>query len=514
MDRLQGRGSCCNQVSGLRRFFCHGRFRLAFLALSLALLIMIGINTLSETMETHAMHAAPDLPVAGGDVPMSHLTVVRLGMRPTTSDFSFYARGLHVANARNIGRPGVSRQGDTTVSRGGRDYNDAYDSGDAYVDDAADEISAFRSWKARLGSRGGELEEDRFTVILNTYRRPELLQQTLTHYRLCPSVAEVRVVWSDTVHPPNDEFPFESTVLELEDDPNKSSGSVVGGGQGGSSQGQQRNATGPSVAAASGSDGVLGSNGTVPRVAMGSDPCSRTQQVSAYNGSSSASGSQSDSGKGLTTGPCVREADDSDGNDHDDLDEEGEEDASQQSVSAGGSTDKEASSSTRAGRDKAEGRSSGASGARPGSSPEAPARQDSGAPVVWDVHHRNSLNNRFVPPKEGIRTEAVFSVDDDVLLSCADLEQGFNKWKQSKLSLVGFYPRLHTTTYTGKELPGQPPAVRYGYGWRRSVWWYGWYSIILTKAAFLHQQYMYTYTEDMPAGIRDYVDDHMCVTYR
>lgn len=40
--------------------------------------------------------------------------------------------------------------------------------------------------------------------------------------------------------------------------------------------------------------------------------------------------------------------------------------------------------------------------------------------------------------------------------------------------------------------------------WR--TWWQGSYSIILTKAAFLHHDYFKIYTQDMPQAVRDMVD--------
>jgi hypothetical protein len=43
------------------------------------------------------------------------------------------------------------------------------------------------------------------------------------------------------------------------------------------------------------------------------------------------------------------------------------------------------------------------------------------APVVYDVQPNASLNNRFRPPP-GLRTEAVLSIDDDILVPCDEVQ--------------------------------------------------------------------------------------------
>jgi hypothetical protein len=42
-------------------------------------------------------------------------------------------------------------------------------------------------------------------------------------------------------------------------------------------------------------------------------------------------------------------------------------------------------------------------------------------PVFYDKYETTSLNNRFIPP-EGLATDGVFAVDDDIRVPCADLE--------------------------------------------------------------------------------------------
>ena len=56
----------------------------------------------------------------------------------------------------------------------------------------------------------------------------------------------------------------------------------------------------------------------------------------------------------------------------------------------------------------------------------------------------------------------------------------------------------------GGKIP--PPLFRYNGWWK--VWWDGEYSLILTKAAFLHRTFLKAYTEVMPGAIRAYVDEN------
>jgi len=56
----------------------------------------------------------------------------------------------------------------------------------------------------------------------------------------------------------------------------------------------------------------------------------------------------------------------------------------------------------------------------------------------------------------------------------------------------------------GGKIP--PPLFRYNGWWK--VWWEGEYSLVLTKAAFLHRSFLTAYTELMPGTIRAYVDEN------
>lgn len=45
--------------------------------------------------------------------------------------------------------------------------------------------------------------QERFTVLVNTWRRPDLLKKSVQHYSQCPNVHSIRVVWSESREPPS-----------------------------------------------------------------------------------------------------------------------------------------------------------------------------------------------------------------------------------------------------------------------------------------------------------------------
>lgn len=118
--------------------------------------------------------------------------------------------------------------------------------------------------------------------------------------------------------------------------------------------------------------------------------------------------------------------------------------------------------------------------------------------VRYDIMATNSLNNRF-SPVEGLRTEAVLSLDDDILIPCDVLADAFEVWKRDKRNMVGFYPRAHAQ--------GQDCRYTYVQG-PSALLQHGRFSMVLTKASFLHRDYLEMYTNHMQAGIRQYVDAH------
>ncbi|XP_038690798.1 glucosamine inositolphosphorylceramide transferase 1 isoform X2 [Tripterygium wilfordii] len=99
---------------------------------------------------------------------------------------------------------------------------------------------------------------------------------------------------------------------------------------------------------------------------------------------------------------------------------------------------------------------------------------ESAVPVRIRVEKQNSLNNRFkLDPL--INTRAVLELDDDIMMTCDDIERGFNVWRQHPDRIVGFYPRL----VKGSQLKykGENHARKHKG-----------YNMILTGAAFLDSQ--------------------------
>ncbi|CAL8078510.1 unnamed protein product [Calicophoron daubneyi] len=114
-------------------------------------------------------------------------------------------------------------------------------------------------------------------------------------------------------------------------------------------------------------------------------------------------------------------------------------------------------------------------------------------PVYVVQSKRNSLNNRFLP-YDLIKTDAIFSLDDDSRPSQRAILETFRLWRSNRERMVGFAARVHE------------PASD---GWRYDTDASHHYSMILTGIAIFHRYYLYAYTYEMPAVIRDLVDKGM-----
>lgn len=64
------------------------------------------------------------------------------------------------------------------------------------------------------------------------------------------------------------------------------------------------------------------------------------------------------------------------------------------------------------------------------------------AELKFDINKEDSLNNRFKEIKD-LKTDAVFSIDDDVIFPCSSVEFAFNVWQSAPDTMVGFVPRAH-----------------------------------------------------------------------
>ncbi|KAM1126206.1 hypothetical protein EV1_041087 [Malus domestica] len=117
--------------------------------------------------------------------------------------------------------------------------------------------------------------------------------------------------------------------------------------------------------------------------------------------------------------------------------------------------------------------------------------------LKYDINKEDSLNNRFKEIKV-LRTDAVFSIDDDVIFPCSSVEFAFDVWQSASDTMVGFVPRMHWVDPKGDK-------NHYIYGGWWSVWWTGTYSMVLSKAAFFHKKYLSLYTNEMPASIKEFI---------
>jgi len=62
--------------------------------------------------------------------------------------------------------------------------------------------------------------------------------------------------------------------------------------------------------------------------------------------------------------------------------------------------------------------------------------------LKFDINTEDSLNNRFKEIKD-LETDAVFSIDDDVIFPCSSVEFAFDVWQSAPDTMVGFVPRVH-----------------------------------------------------------------------
>lgn len=60
----------------------------------------------------------------------------------------------------------------------------------------------------------------------------------------------------------------------------------------------------------------------------------------------------------------------------------------------------------------------------------------------FDINKEDSLNNRFKEIKD-LKTDAVFSIDDDIIFPCHMVDFAFNVWESAPDTMVGFVPRVH-----------------------------------------------------------------------
>jgi glucuronyl/N-acetylglucosaminyl transferase EXT2 len=121
-----------------------------------------------------------------------------------------------------------------------------------------------------------------------------------------------------------------------------------------------------------------------------------------------------------------------------------------------------------------------------------------GPKVVVEYHEVNSLSERFrillEPPTAGILT-----IDDDVLRPCIAMDAGFVKWVDNPDRMVGFDARGHTI------VNATAPNELWAYSYLSTTQKTNQYSLVLTRYAFVHRDYLDSYFSSMPAMIRETV---------
>ena len=122
-------------------------------------------------------------------------------------------------------------------------------------------------------------------------------------------------------------------------------------------------------------------------------------------------------------------------------------------------------------------------------------KPDIGVPIVILKTEKNSLNNRF-KPYDAIETEAILSLDDDILFMDKTDQRyesfierrheeiifSFRVWRENRNRLVGLPGRSHTWD---KE----------NLSWNYNSNYSCELSLVLTGAAFYHKYYTYVYSQ-------------------
>jgi len=106
---------------------------------------------------------------------------------------------------------------------------------------------------------------------------------------------------------------------------------------------------------------------------------------------------------------------------------------------------------------------------------------------------KNSLNNRFLPYSL-IKTDAILSLDDDVMLRADEIMLAFRVWRENRDRIVGFPARYHTWNFS---------TNNYEYKSDHTCE----YSLILTGAAFYHRFYSHVYSYFVDERIRNKIDE-------
>uniref|UniRef100_UPI00358E2B99 exostosin-1-like n=1 Tax=Myxine glutinosa TaxID=7769 RepID=UPI00358E2B99 len=117
---------------------------------------------------------------------------------------------------------------------------------------------------------------------------------------------------------------------------------------------------------------------------------------------------------------------------------------------------------------------------------------DTTVPIIVVNAESKTISSRFMPLGV-IQTDAVLSLDEDIVLSTNEVDFAFTVWQNFPERIVGYPARSHFWD-AGK--------ARWGYTSK----WTNDYSMVLTGAAFYHRYYHYFYTHYLPESLKSVVD--------
>jgi len=110
----------------------------------------------------------------------------------------------------------------------------------------------------------------------------------------------------------------------------------------------------------------------------------------------------------------------------------------------------------------------------------------------------NKLTNRFRPRQ--FVTNAVFSVDDDLVYGCDAMATAFQVWSKNPQRPVGFAPRLIHEDMATKNV---------GYEWNGAFHKWKADTVFITKGAFVHKDLLTEYFTQQYEDLRHEVDQHI-----
>lgn len=111
-------------------------------------------------------------------------------------------------------------------------------------------------------------------------------------------------------------------------------------------------------------------------------------------------------------------------------------------------------------------------------------------PVRVERHETNSITNRFRPVLD-ISTEAVLSIDDDLLPTCAQLRFAFSVWRDNRATMVGYHPRnIDGDRYCAHD------ECAYLHG----------YHLVLTKMSFQHKRFLAQFASPALQPVHEHID--------